>query len=391
MKLQKLCAALLAAVLTAGAAGCSAKPAARAVPEEFRLRGQCAATPAGVYEVKNVGEIYNKSRLDQKRIYYIDWDSCRETLLCTRKDCTHDSEDCPAWVGAGSLFGTEANGSLLIAQPMEDGGNVVWQVAPDGSEKTLAAQCPAAGEDGSLLVGKNEAGIWAVASREGGAFSLMVWQQPGQWTEVFSADEVFQWPQMVQDNVFYYETWDNEAGQATLWRAALELSARPEKVVEYESDRTRILLQGDQVWMADARTGTVSVKPLDGTGEPEPVCTLPEEAREHIIEPVDTDGSRMVLSWGGDFWAVDLATGEETIIRPAGVNASGEDLSPEYYTGSAGGQWTLTDGYLRSREGINYTGVSIERTTRYDAQLCRLDRQALLNGEIVLTEIRSDS
>ena len=382
MKLQKLCAALLAAALTAGAAGCSAKPAARAVPEEFRLRGQCAATPAGVYEVKNVGEIYNKSRLDQKRIYYIDWDSCRETLLCTRKGCTHDSEDCPAWVGAGSLFGTEANGSLLIAQPMEDGGNAVWQVAPDGSEKTLAAQCPAAGEDGSLLVGKNEAGIWAVASREGGAFSLMVWQQPGQWTEVFSADEVFQWPQMVRDNVFYYETWDNEAGQATLWRAALELSARPENVVEYESDRTRILLRGDQVWMADARTGTVSVKPLD---------TLPEEAREYIIEPVDTDGSRMVLSWGGDFWAVDLATGEETIIRPAGVNASGEDLSPEYYTGSAGGQWALTDGYLRSREGINYTGVSIERTTRYDAQLCRLDRQALLNGEIVLTEIRSDS
>lgn len=45
------------------------------------------------------------------------------------------------------------------------------------------------------------------------------------------------------------------------------------------------------------------------------------------------------------------------------MNASGEDLSPEYYTGSAGGQWALTDGYLRSREGINYTGVSIERTT----------------------------
>lgn len=389
MRNKRKWTALAAALLAAGMTGCAAAGETPAVPEEFRLQGQCAATAEGVYRVKNTAESY-ETGMDGYRLCYIDWDSCRETLLCTREGCTHDSEDCPAWVGQGRLFGTEADGSLLVAQPMENGGNAVWQVAPDGSEKTLAAQCPAAGEDGSLLVGKNEAGIWAVAFREGGAFSLTVWQQPGQWTEVFSSGEVFQWPQMVRDNVFYYETWDNEAKRATLWRAALELSARPEAVVEYESAWTRILLQGDRVWTADARTGEVSVQPLDGTGEPEAVCTLPEEAREHIIEPIDTDGSRMVLSWGGSFWAVDLATGEATRITPAGVDAAGNDLLPYYSTGSAGGAWALTDGYLRSQEGIQYTGTSIRRTTLYQPQLCRLDRDALLSGNLSLTEIRSD-
>lgn len=389
MKAEKICALLLAAMLAAGAAGCTQPSRTMAMPEEFRLQGQCVATESGVYKVKNDENPYAFS-LDQKRIFYIDWDSCRETLLCSREGCTHDTQDCPAWVGQGQLFGTEADGSLLIAQPAEDGGNEVWRVAPDGSEKTLAARCPAAGEDVSILVGKNETGIWAVVPREDGTFSLMVWQQPGQWTEVFYAGEVFQWPQMVRDNVFYYETWDNEAKRATLWRAALELSARPEAVVEYESDWTRILLQGDKVWTADARTGSISVKSLDGTGEPEAVCTLPEEVREYIVEPIDTDGSRMVVSWDGSFWAVDLATGEATRIAPAGVDASGAELLPNYYIGSAGGPWALTDGYLRSREGIQYTGVDIRRTALYQAQLCRLDRDALLNGKLSLTEIRSD-
>lgn len=389
MKAEKICALLLAAALAAGAAGCARPSRTMSVPEEFRLQGQCAATANGVYEVKNDEDLY-AFRLDQKRIFYIDWDSCRETLLCAKEGCTHDSEDCPAWVGQGRMFGTEEDGSLLIAQPMEN-GEEVWRVAPDGSEKTLVAQCPAAGDDVSILVGKNEAGIWAVATREGGTFSLMVWQQPGQWTEVFSTEEVLQWPQMVRDNVFYYETWDNEAKRATLWRAALELSSGPERVVEYSSDWNRILLQGDAVWLADGRTGTISAKPLDGTGEAVTICTLPEEAREHIIEPIDTDGSRMVLSWDGSFWAADLSTGETVKITPAGVDASGYALLPGYYPGSAGGQWALTDGYLRSREGIQYTGVGIERTPLYDAQLCRLDRDALLDGKLSLTEIRSDS
>lgn len=369
--------------------GCAAAGETPAVPEEFWLQGQCVATAEGVYRVKNTAESY-ETGMDGYRLCYIDWDSCRETLLCIREGCTHDSEDCPAWVGQGRLFGTEADGSLLVAQPMENGGNAVWQVAPDGSEKTLAAQCPAAGDDVSLPVGKNEAGIWAVAPRENGAFSLLVWQRPGQWTEVFSTEEVFQWPQMVRDDVFYYETWDNGTKQATLWRMGLELSAEPEMVVRYDIDWTRILLQGDKVWMADARTGTISAKPLDGTGEPEAVCTLPEEAREHIIEPIDTDGSRMVLSWDGSFWAVDLATGEAVKITPAGVVSAREDLLPYYSIGSAGGPWALTDGYLRSREGIQYTGTGIERTTLYQTQLCRLDRDALLSGNLSLTEIRSD-
>lgn len=389
MKAEKICALLLAAVLAAGAAGCAPPSRTVSVPEEFRLQGQCVATANGVYEVKNAEEPY-AFRLEQKRIFYIDWDSCRETLLCTREGCSHDTQDCPAWVGQGRMFGTEEDGSLLISQPMEN-GDEVWRVAPDGSEKTLVAQCPAAGEDDSFLVGKNGTGIWSVVIHEDGTYSLMVWQQPGQWTEVFSAEEVFQWPQMVRDNAFYYETWDNEAKRATLWRAALELSAEPERVVEYSSDWNRILLQGDAVWLADGRTGTISTKPLDGTGETMTVCTLPEEAREHIIEPIDTDGSRMVLSWDGSFWVVDLSTGETVKITPAGVDASGYALLPGYYPGSAGGQWALTDGYLRSREGIQYTGVGIRRTTLYDAQLCRLDRDALLEGKLSLTEIRSDS
>ena len=73
------------------------------------------------------------------------------------------------------------------------------------------------------------------------------------------------------------------------------------------------------------------------------------------------------------------------------MDASGYALLPTYYPGSAGGQWALTDGYLRSREGIQYTGVGIRRTTRYDAQPCRLDRDALLDGKLFLTEIRSDT
>ena len=389
MKAEKICALLLAAVLAAVAAGCAQPSRTVAVPEEFRLQGQCVATEKGVYRVKNDEDPY-AFRLDQKRIFYIDWDGCRETLFCTKEGCTHDTGDCPAWVGQGRMFGTEEDGSLLIDQPAED-GDEVWRVAPDGSEKTLVARCPAAGEGDAFLVGKNGTGIWSVAIREGGTYSLMVWQQPGQWTEVFSAGEVFQWPQMVRDNAFYYETWDNETKRATLWRAALELSAEPERVVEYSIDWNRILLQGDAVWLADGRTGTISAKPLDGTGEAVAVCTLPEQAREHIVEPIDTDGSRMVLSWDGSFWAMDLSTGETVKIPPAGVDASGYALLPAYYIGSAGGQWALTDGYLRSREGIQYTGEGIRRTPRYDAQPCRLDREALLDGKLSLTEIRSDS
>ena len=389
MKAEKICALLLAAVLAAGAAGCAQPSRTFAVPEEFRLQGQCVATEKGVYQVKNDEDPY-AFRLDQKRIFYIDWDSCRETLLCTKEGCAHDSEDCPAWVGQGRVFGTEADGSLLIAQPAED-GDEVWRVAADGSEKTLVARCPAAGDGDAFLVGANGTGIWSVALHEGGTYSLMVWQQPGQWTEVFSAGEVFQWPQMVRDNVFYYETLDNKSKRATLWRAALELPSEPERVVEYSIDWNRILLQGDAVWLADGCTGTISTKPLDGTGETVTVCTLPEQAREHIVEPLDTDGSRMVLSWDGSFWAVELSTGKTAKITPAGVDASGYALLPAYYPGSAGGQWALTEGYLRSREGIQYTGMGVLRTTRYDAQPCRLDRDALLDGKLSLTEIRSGS
>ena len=49
MKAEKNCALLLAAVLAAGAAGCVQPSRTVAVPEEFRLQGQCVATEKGVY------------------------------------------------------------------------------------------------------------------------------------------------------------------------------------------------------------------------------------------------------------------------------------------------------------------------------------------------------
>ena len=87
---------------------------------------------------------------------------------------------------------------------------------------------------------------------------------------------------------------------------------------------------------------------------------------------------------------VERLQSEATRITPAGVDAAGNDLLPYYSTGSAGGAWALTDGYLRSQEGIQYMGTSIRRTTLYQPQLCRLDRDALLSGNLSLTEIRSD-
>ena len=81
-------------------------------------------------------------------LLYVDYASRSMIVLCSRPDCLHRDESCPAWfsVRAGGIFMDAAQDTLFcieVADPDAHRPDTIWQMEPDGANRRLFYQCAA--------------------------------------------------------------------------------------------------------------------------------------------------------------------------------------------------------------------------------------------------------
>lgn len=101
-------------------------------------------------------------------ILYTDFAACAEVALCSRPDCTHRDESCTSWLPfwSGELF-LSADESALFCIGDAGGGDELWRMNPDGSEKTMLYRCES-GEDFTGAVASDVENLYASLSAVGG-------------------------------------------------------------------------------------------------------------------------------------------------------------------------------------------------------------------------------
>ena len=86
----------------------------------------------GLYNIKILGE---DGRLVQAQIYYYDYATNKSSLWCSNVSCTHDSDECSAYVGKDEQFIEYSNGYIYKIKT-DDSGIYLVQYNEDGSNET---------------------------------------------------------------------------------------------------------------------------------------------------------------------------------------------------------------------------------------------------------------
>lgn len=86
----------------------------------------------GLYNIKILGE---DGRLVQAQIYYYDYATNKSSLWCSNVSCTHDSDECSAYVGKDEQFIEYSNGYIYKIKT-DDSGIYLVRYNEDGSNET---------------------------------------------------------------------------------------------------------------------------------------------------------------------------------------------------------------------------------------------------------------